>query len=103
MVLRSDWVLAELEPEFLPLGLFQVGPEPVRVARVLRTGPGRRTRRGELIPIDVRVGERFPFFCAAADTAQGRSLRARLSEREVLIRESDILFVIEAGDVRVSL
>lgn len=101
--LRSDWILAELEPEPPPEGIVRVGPEPVRVARVLQTGPGRRTRRGTLIPMDVRVGERVPFFAAAADTAAGRALRARLSEHQVLLRESDILFVLESGALRVSL
>ena len=103
--LRSDWILAELEPEpeVSADGIVRVGPEPVRIARVLQTGPGRRTRGGAVIPTDVRVGERFPFFAAAADTAAGRSLRAHLSEHQVLIRESDILFVIQSGAVRVSL
>lgn len=102
--LRSDWIRVELEPapERSRGGIVLVGARPVRIARVLQTGPGRRGRKGQLIPMGLRIGDRFPFFKAAADTQQGRQLGELLPEGQELIRESDVLFVIEEGDVEVT-
>lgn len=106
MRLLHDWVLVELEPPRRQTkgGLHLVGPDPVRIARVVGVGPGRRDKKGRLRPTQVKVGDRFPFFKAATETKQGRLLAEKLPEGQELVRESDILFVIEGdGDVEVTL
>lgn len=103
--LRGDWIRVELEklPEKSKGGIVLVGARPVRIARVLQTGPGRRGRKGQLIPMGLKLGDRFPFFKAAADTQQGRQLGMLLPDGQELIRESDVLFVIEEGDIEVTI
>lgn len=97
--LFGDCVLVELEPEKATLrsGIVLPGPAPVRVARVLRVGPGRRDKKGRLIRMQLEIGDRFPFFKAATDTKQGRALAAKLPEDVRLVRETDVLFVLEPG------
>lgn len=94
-----DWVLIELEPEkkVTSGGIILTGPAPVRIARAVAVGPGRMTKKGKLIPSQVKVGDRFPFFKAATETQQGRKIAERLPEGQEAIRESDILFVFEEG------
>lgn len=101
--LRSDWVLVELEraPERTSGGIVKVGPDPIRTAKVVQVGPGRHYA-DRFVPTSVKPGDRFPFFKAASDTRQGRQLAERLPEGLELIREGDILFVIEEGDVEVT-
>lgn len=103
--LRSDWIRVELEPEkkVSPGGIIFTTARPIRIARVLQMGPGRRGKKGQLIPTGLNIGDRFPFFKAAADTRQGRSLGELLPEGQELIRASDVLFVIEEGDPEISL
>lgn len=102
--LFHDWVHARVDPEEpeCPSGILLVGPQPIRTATVLAVGPGRRSADGTLVPTQVKVGDRFPFFKAAADTKQGYALSLLLDDNEVLIRESDVLFVLDAP-VRVTL
>lgn len=101
--LMQDWVRIELEPadEVSKGGIICVGPQPVRIAKVLDVGPGRYYGK-KYVPTVVKVGDRFPFFKAATETKSGRMLSELLPEDQELIRESDILFVIEEGDVKVS-
>ncbi len=103
--LRSDWIRVELEPapEKSRGGIILASAVPIRMAKVLQTGPGRRGRKGQLIPMELKIGDRFPFFKAAADTQQGRQLGMLLPEGQEIIRESDVLFVIEEGNVEVTL
>lgn len=104
--LRGDWIRVELEPmPEKPKGsIILTGAVPIRKAKVLQVGPGRRGRKGQLIPMGLKVGDRFPFFMAAADTQQGRQLGMLLPEGQEYIRESDVLFVIEGdGDVEVTI
>lgn len=103
--LFSDWVRVELEPapEKSKGGIFLPGVQPVRFAKVLQVGPGRRGRKQQLIPMELKVGDRFPFFVAAAHTQQGQQLGMLLPEGQELIRESDVLFVVDEGDVEVTL
>jgi co-chaperonin GroES (HSP10) len=105
MRLLHDWVLVELEPakEVTSGGIIKVGPDPIRIARVLQVGPGRRYP-DRYVPTQVRVGDRFPFFKASTDSKNGRAIAERLPEGQELVRETDILFVIEDGaDVEVTL
>ncbi len=108
--LHSDWMIAVLEPAPTTTsgGIFKVGPEPIRFARCKAVGPGRRftnkrTGKEYVVPSEVQPGDRFPFFKAASETKQGHQLAMLLEEGEVLIRASDVLFVVDDGDVEVSL
>jgi co-chaperonin GroES (HSP10) len=65
------------------------------MAEVLAVGPGRRNKKGKLIPTQVKVGDRFPFFKGASETRQGHALAMLLDENEALLLESDVLFVAE--------
>lgn len=103
--LRGEWIRVELEPsrERSRGGIIMPGAQPIRIAKVLQVGPGRRGTKGQLIPMALKIGDRFPFFKAAADTQQGRQLGELLPEGQELIKESDVLFVIEEGDIEVSI
>jgi chaperonin GroES len=95
--LLHDWVLARVEPApaVSPGGIVLVAVQPIRNATVLAVGPGKRNSKGVLTPTQLRVGDTFPFFKAAAETKQGYQLALLLEDNEVLIRESDVLFVLE--------
>ncbi len=97
----NDWVLVELEPvkETTRGGIIKVAPEPIRTARVLAVGSGKQYP-DLFVPTVVKVGERVAFFAAATDTKQGRQVGYVLPENQELIRETDILMVVE-GDVEI--
>ena len=105
LALKQDWLHVRIEPakDRTPGGIVLVGPRPVRMAVVLAAGPGIRNKRGVLNPTEARVGDRFPFFKGATETKQGHALELLLDENEALIRETDVLFVIEEGDPEVAL
>jgi chaperonin GroES len=95
--LFHDWVHVRVEPARTQTsgGILLVGPEPIRMAEVLAVGPGRRNKKGKLIPTQVQVGDRFPFFKGASETRQGHALALLLEDNEALLLESDVLFVAE--------
>lgn len=62
---------------------------------MLATGPGKRNRKGVLVPMELAVGDRFPFFKAVTETKQGHALGLLLEENEALVRESDVLFIAD--------
>lgn len=101
-----DWVLVDLEPEAPRVtgsGLHLVGEDPVRMAKVIATGPGRRVgKREHLIPTQVLPGERVAFFIASVQTKQGAQVFHSLPENQALIKESDILVVDDGGDLRIT-
>ena len=108
--LLSDWMIAVLEPlpEKSKGGIIKVGPEPVRFARCKAVGPGRRFwsqkfKHYYVVPSEIQPGERFPFLKAASETKQGHQLAMLLEENEVLIQARDVLFVVDEGDVEVTL
>jgi co-chaperonin GroES (HSP10) len=107
MMLRplSDWVLVELLPERERAvgAIVRVGSDPIRLGRVLRAGPGRRLKGGALVAMGLVPGERIAFFRAVSETAEGRAIATELSDSEALIRERDVLLVIEEGEVEVTL
>jgi co-chaperonin GroES (HSP10) len=102
----QDWVLVELEPgasRVTGSGLHLVGEDPVRMARVLAVGSGRRVGKKEhLIPTEVKPGERVAFFIASVQTKQGAQVFHSLPENQALIKESDILIVDDGGDARIT-
>lgn len=97
--LMHDWVLAEVEsaPDTTAGGIVIVGPQPIRMATVISVGPGRRDAKGKLTPTQLKAGDKFPFFKAASETRQGHALAMLLDDNQVLIKESDVLFVDEQG------
>ena len=102
--LLHDWVHVAVDPPDTesPGGIILVGPQPIRMATVLAVGPGRRNKKDILIPTQLQIGDRFPFFKGVSETKQGHALAMLLEDNEVLIRESDVLFVAEE-EVQVSL
>ena len=100
----QDWVLIEIEEAQQMKGslhLPDAEKEPLRTARVLKVGPGKRHEKtGVILPMAVRPGDRVAFFMAVVQTKLGAALVHALDEGQGLIRENDIVFVIE-GDVRV--
>ena len=110
ITLWSDWMIAVLEPaeERTKGGLIKVGPDPIRFAVCKSVGPGRTffsKKKGKhyLVPSDVKPGDRFPFFKAASETRQGHAFAMLLEDNEVMIRASDVLFVVDEGRVEVTL
>jgi co-chaperonin GroES (HSP10) len=106
---RSDALVIELEPPRTTTRGGIIHPDtkqhPIRTGRVVRAGPGRLWKSkatGKLIfwPMDVKVGERICFMAALLQTQQGRQVQSgyALNDNEALIRETDVLFVIEDGD-----
>jgi len=103
----GDRLLVKLEPEKKPSGLIvQLGPQPVRTAKVVRVGPGKSwapPTGGKMVfwETQVKPGERVAFFKAAVDTAQGQAVTDILGEDYALISETDVLFIVE-DEVEVS-
>lgn len=100
----SDWLVVKLEeaPERASSGLIVLTHPPlVRKAVVLRVGPGRLHSDGVYTPTQVREGDRVAFLAAVLDNKQGHAIEATMAEGEALIREKDILFVIEEGDATI--
>ena len=78
-------------------GIILVDVEFIRTGVALVVGPGNRFV-DRYVKMELQVGERVCFFAGAMDTKQGQAMRARLSEDEALIRETDVLFVIDGDD-----
>jgi co-chaperonin GroES (HSP10) len=93
-----DYMLVQLEPvkEFTR-GIIRVAPEPVRLARVVRVGPGRHYIDGKFVPTTVEPGDRIAFLQAVTETQQGKQLHWIMPDNHELIRETDVLFVIPPG------
>lgn len=98
--LLSDWMLVALEPEkkVTSTGIVILNPEPIRTARVIQQGPGRRYM-DKFVPMPDLVGKRVAFMIAASQTTQGRQLRRtlELDEDLELIRLGDVLLEIDEG------
>lgn len=99
-----DWVLVDLEKSPTEHesagGILLPHPELVRKGTVASVGPGRLYVDGVYQPCEVQLGARVAFLSAALDTKQGHQLATTLGTNQALIRETDILFVIEEGDPR---
>lgn len=98
----------EPSPEVTKSGIIKINPDPIRFAVCKEVGPGRTfwsKKRGRYftVPSEVKPGERFPFFKGASETKQGHAFAMLLEENEVMIRASDVLFVVDEGDVEVTL
>lgn len=95
---KNDWLLVELEPlrEFAKGLIIRTAPEPIRTARVIAVGKGKQYP-DKFVPTVIKPGERVAFFYAIAETKQGRQVSYLLPEGQELIRETDILGVLEDG------
>lgn len=104
ITLHQDWIRARVLPEekILQSGIVLIGAQPIRKAVVLDIGPGKLSKKGILLPVQLGVGDTFAFFKATSETKQGHALALLLEQDEVLIREPDVLFVYE-GKVSVDL
>jgi co-chaperonin GroES (HSP10) len=104
--LLSDWMLVELEPErkVTKSGIVipDTSPAPVRVAKVLMTGPGRRYT-DKFVPMPDLVGHKVAFMIAASQTKQGHAIRSTLclDSNHEIIRLGDVLFETDE-DVEIS-
>jgi chaperonin GroES len=63
--------------------------EKPQSGRVLAVGPGRRGENGELLPLDVRVGDKVMFAKYA-----GTEIKIDGEDR-VILREEDILAILD--------
>ncbi|HEX5065063.1 MAG TPA: co-chaperone GroES [Myxococcota bacterium] len=63
--------------------------EKPQQGRVLAVGPGRRDEKGELVPLDVRSGDKVMFAKYA-----GTEIKIDGEDR-VILREEDVLAIVE--------
>lgn len=105
----NDVLLVRLEPARTTTAGGIVRPDtkqhPIRIAEVLRVGPGKRwknarTGKFEYWPTDARPGDRVVFLAALLQTEQGQQQRRSysLEDNQALIRETDVLFVVPKGE-----
>lgn len=99
--LLSDCILIKLEPEKKEMAsgiiIPDTSPEPIRVGEVLMTGPGKQFTDKFVPMADDLVGKRVAFFMATAESKQGLQLTQYLDEDTRIIRQGDVLCVIEEG------
>lgn len=101
----NDWVLVDIDPapgEASVGGIVLAHPPLVRKGTVRSVGPGRLFVDGVYRGTELKEGDRVAFLAAVLDTKQGHTLKHALDENQVLIRESDVLFLIEEGDPELS-
>lgn len=91
----GDHLVVEIEPEkeCTSGGIIRVSPEPVRTGKVLAVGPGKRYP-DKFVPTVIKPGERIAFFKAVTDTKSGKQVTYALEDNQVLLRETDVLFVL---------
>jgi chaperonin GroES len=65
--------------------------EKPQEGEVIAVGPGARNERGEIVPLDVKAGDRVLF-------GKWSGTEVKIDDEELLImKESDLLGVLEAG------
>jgi chaperonin GroES len=68
--------------------------EKPQEGEVIAVGPGSRNEKGELVPLDLKAGDRILF-------GKWSGTEVKVDGENILImKESDILGVIEAGEAR---
>lgn len=101
----NDWVLVTMDP--LPAantsggGIILTQPALIRKGAVVAAGRGRTYSDGVYKPCTLRVGDRVAFLSAVLESKQGYQVSGILAPNEALIREPDVLFIIEEGDPRI--
>lgn len=96
----NDWILVEPNPEeTVTEGGILIPDESRRTAVktgvVKAVGPGRVTKKGVQIPLEVKVGDTVAYIFALEKTRTGEGIKASLGTDEFLIKESDVLAVYE--------
>lgn len=98
----GDWIVVELpKPEKPKAGVLWVPPsqeDRVRTGIILETGPGRVSKKGKLIPMEVKKGMKVAFFRENFETMHGKTLVGflrQLDENIGIIQERDILYIVE--------
>lgn len=105
----SDVLLVQLEPArtTTPAGIIRPDTKqhPIRVGRVLRTGPGRwwknrHTGKWSYWAVEARPGDRVVFLAALLQTGHGRQMQRNFSldDDQAMIRETDVMLVIDSTD-----
>ena len=98
-----DWLLVEVEPGKKTFGsssIVRVVGDPVSTGKIIAAGPGRHYI-DKFVPTQVKVGERVAFLTALTETGQGKSIGHVIAENQALIRETDVLVVVE-GKVEIT-
>lgn len=105
MKLLHDWILIKLDPPRKQYhDIFLVEEPRVKTATVVDVGPGRRTKQGDRIPVGVSIGSKVAYFRGHEVHKQGKQIMSALEELGddlYLIREPDVLFTWDVGDVEV--
>lgn len=111
----NDWVLVRMDPLPEKIGSILLPSKgSIYTATVLAVGPGaeisldhNHPEKKRFFPTDVRSGERVAFLRWAVESQQGKAVRSTfedLGADHALIKERDILFVLElAPDEKVEL
>ena len=90
----GDRVIVEpVEKEEMTAGgiiLPETAKEKPQQGTILAVGPGRRDEDGKRIPMDVKVGDRVLFAKYA-----GTEVKLEEDEKVLVLKESDILAVVE--------
>ncbi|MCG2769897.1 MAG: co-chaperone GroES [Anaerolineae bacterium] len=90
----GDRVIVEpLEKEEMTAGgiiLPETAKEKPQQGTIVAVGPGRRDEEGKRIPMDVKVGDRVLFAKYA-----GTEVKLEEDEKVLVLKESDILAVVE--------
>ena len=102
--LLNDRMLVRVEPskKTTPAGIIKPGAAPVWIGEVLMAGPGRHYKDKYVPMEDDIIGKRVAFLSAATDShEEGLLLKDHLAKDERIIRQSDILLVVE-GEVDIT-
>jgi chaperonin GroES len=95
----NDWLVVRADPDAkeTEAGIIMAGMRDIhKKGTVLAVGPGRISRKGVRLPMEVKPGERVLYVFALEKTETGKAIKASLdAEDEFMIRENDILAVIE--------
>jgi co-chaperonin GroES (HSP10) len=94
----SNFVLVLMDPIQEDDGLIKLPHgNRVRTGLVKAAGPGRTDKRGRLMGLDVKAGDKVAFFREHLEHQQGKEIVRRLAELGDdwgLLREEDILFAL---------
>lgn len=108
-----DWILIELEEAKTKKGsIILPDPDraPLRIGKVIRTGPGRilkvlkkgpdgeKLMDGGYRPVDVKPGDRVVFPMAVTECGSGQNITHTLDNGQRMIREDDVFFVIDGNE-----
>jgi len=94
-----DIIVVKLDPVPEKVGLW-VPPsaeERVRTGKIISHGPGLRNKKGKVVPVQVRAGQRVAFFRENFEHGHGRAVMRAVQaydENTGVIREDDILWEV---------